>query len=152
MVEAGYEYPEQLALSPYVIIGTSIYIGKFQLRSWLRKHRQLLAGKKLFLFVVTGTSLHEKDKLQAYYRANMPAILRDKCQYYFVPGKLEYRKLNWVDKLVLKTGAYLARKRKGKVSLADYNGVNREHILPLLRAVKADMSFPDPFASKKTTS
>ncbi|KAA2242614.1 hypothetical protein F0L74_08755 [Chitinophaga agrisoli] len=148
-VEAGYEYQEQLALCSYIIIGTSVYLGKFQLRGWLRKHRQLLAGKKLFLFVVTGTPLHEKNKLLAYYQTNMPAELRDKCQYYFVPGKLTVRQLSPVDRLVLRVGAWLTQRNGNKITLEDYNGVKREYIVPLLNAVKGAQLPPHPLYRAK---
>ena len=130
-------HKEQLTNAEYVIIGTSIYIGKFQIRDWLKKNQQLLSGKKIFMFIVSGTDPNKKDKLDTYFRSNVPKELQDKCRHYFLPGKLQFSKLYWTDKLLLKMGARLSRNSNDKIVVQDYNEVKREHLTPLVNAVRS---------------
>ncbi len=58
--EAGYERPDQFTSAAPLIIGTSIYIGKFQVRKWLKQHQAQLLNKKMYLFVVSGTPPEKK--------------------------------------------------------------------------------------------
>lgn len=132
---AGTETAEQLKEADYVILGTSIYIGKLQLKNWIEKHQLLLQKKKLYLFLVCGTPVDETEKLQGYITANVPAEIRIRCDCYFYPGKLEFKKLSFIDKLLLTIGAKLARSRGEEIHLEDYNHVKRENLDALVNAV-----------------
>lgn len=132
---AGAETMEQLADADYVVMGSSIYIGKLQLQKWIKANERILATKRLFLFLVAGTSPDEKEKLEGYIKANLPEELRRRCQCFFYPGKLEFSKLSWTDKLLLKMGAWLSKSTKDEIPLADYNAVNRNYIAGLINNV-----------------
>lgn len=135
VVPAGTEKPAQLSEADFVILGTSIYIGKLQLKKWISENQALLAGRKLYLFLVAGTPVEEKEKLMGYIRSNLPGEVRKRCKYFFFPGKLEFNKLSWKDKLLLKIGAWLSKGTKDEIPLADYNRVDRQHINTLVNAV-----------------
>lgn len=119
----------------YVIIGTSVYIGKLQVADWLRQHASLLKGKKLIFFIVAGTPLHETEKLRGYYEGGVPVQLRHQASVYFLPGSLRFRKLSLMDKLLLTLGARMAKRRGENIHTEDYNDVSREHIQPILNEV-----------------
>ncbi|GAA0550330.1 flavodoxin domain-containing protein [Chitinophaga japonensis] len=133
---AGSEMKEQLLAAEYIILGSSVYIGKLQLRNWIYRHRELLAGKQLFLFLVSGTKPEETARLTGYIKASIPEDIYKRCRCYFFPGKLEFSKLSWSDKLLLKIGARLSKGSKDEISVTDYNDVKREHITPLVDALK----------------
>lgn len=135
VVPAGAETAMQLSDADFVILGTSIYIGKLQLKKWIKENQELLCTKKLYLFLVTGTSLDEKEKLVEYVRNNLPDEIRKRCKYFFFPGKLEFQKLSWQDKLLLKIGAWLSKGTKDEIPLADYNRVDRQYIEGLVKTV-----------------
>lgn len=135
VVPAGAENSAQLSEADFVILGTSIYIGKLQLKKWISENQALLTGRKLYLFLVTGTPLEEKEKLIGYIRSNLPEEIRKRCKYFFFPGKLEFNKLSWKDKLLLKIGAWLSKGTKNEIPLADYNRVERHYIDTLVNAV-----------------
>ena len=138
VVEAGAETPEQLAEADYIIMGTSIYIGKLQLCKWLKRRRDAIVNKRLFLFLVAGTPSTEREKLQGYLIANISEALRSRCATFFLPGKLEFNKLSRMDKLLLVLGSKLARDSKtGNISLDDYDEVKKEHLDGLISTVKA---------------
>ncbi|RYG49023.1 MAG: hypothetical protein EOO01_12890, partial [Chitinophagaceae bacterium] len=51
-----------LEASGLLVLGSSVYIGKLQISKWVHQYRHLLSGRKLILFVVSGTPLDEKEK------------------------------------------------------------------------------------------
>ncbi|NLR60562.1 hypothetical protein HGH93_20805 [Chitinophaga polysaccharea] len=132
---AGNETKDQLKDADYIIMGTSVYIGKLQLRDWVKKNQGLLTGKKLFLYLVSGTPAAEKEKLEGYITGSIGADIGNKCTCFFLPGKLEFRKLSWVDKCLLTMGAKLAKGRGESISVADYNDVKVEHLSGLIASV-----------------
>ncbi|HEY0610225.1 MAG TPA: hypothetical protein VGD35_11230, partial [Chitinophaga sp.] len=60
---------------------------------------------------------------------------RKGCKYFFFPGKLEFDKLSWGDKLLLRIGAWLSKGSKNEIPLADYNRVDRQYTDSLVQAV-----------------
>jgi menaquinone-dependent protoporphyrinogen IX oxidase len=135
VVPAGAETAAQLSEADFVILGTSIYIGKLQLKKWIGENQAALSAKKIYLFLVTGTPLDEKEKLMGYIKNNVPEELRKRCKYFFFPGKLEFDKLSWSDKLLLKIGAWLSKGTKNEIPLADYNRVDHQYIDSLVQSV-----------------
>lgn len=134
-IAAGNESKEQLNAADYVIMGTSVYIGKLQLRKWMEEHRDLLVSKKLFLFLVAGTPVSEREKLQEYITINVGAEIRTRCSYFFLPGKLAFRELSLPDKILLRMGAWLAKRRGETIVMTDYNNVTRDQLSEIVAAV-----------------
>ena len=124
-----------------IIMGTSVYVGKLQIGPWVKKNAEVLKGKSLFLFVVSGTPLSETDKLNEYVRNSLPPEIASSCHRFFLPGKLEYKKLSLKDKLVLNMGALLAgSKEKRKQMLTDYNDVSRAQLQQILNEIEIVLS------------
>jgi menaquinone-dependent protoporphyrinogen IX oxidase len=120
----------------WLVIGTSIYVGEFQVKKWLLQHLQILAGKKLIFFVVCGTPLNRTDDLENYLRRNVPAELLAGARVFFLPGKMKVSSLRWSDRMVLKMGAMFAGKEGGRM-LTDYNDVQEKHIAPVIAAARS---------------
>ena len=141
--EAGELTSQELGEYDTVIIGSSVYLGKLLIRKWLSRNWKLIPGKKFFLFVVSGTPPEKQVQLHSYLESSMPAEARDKCEVYFLPGKLEIRNLSMMDRFMLKAGASLSRNEVTKKQmLTDYNSVAKENILPLLEAVRRKTAEP----------
>lgn len=141
VLPAGMETKEQITDAGYIIIGSSIYIGKLQMREWLEKNRLMLMNKKVYLFIVAGTPANEKEKLQGYFKANVPTDLQGKIKCYFLPGKLEFKKLNLIDRLLMRMGSILAKQRGETISTADYNNVKQENLTALIDDVVFDFKY-----------
>lgn len=123
----------ELAVCDLVILGSSVYIGKLQLRRWLNDNVAILNNKKLFLFIVCGTPPEEKEKLEAYVQSSVPPDIRMQCRIYFLPGRLVYKKLSLTDKFMLRMGALISGDPKTKEAmLTDYDGVKKENLAKLL--------------------
>lgn len=136
LVQADHCRPYQIELSDPVLIGTSIYVGKMQITKWLKQNVDALKNKKIFLFVVCGTPSSEKEKLQSYLDASLPAELRNQCHIYFLPGRLIFKKLSFWDKLILRMGARMAQKPgERQRMMTDYDSVKREHLDPMLNDI-----------------
>jgi menaquinone-dependent protoporphyrinogen IX oxidase len=129
--------PQNIITNDYIIIGSSVYVGKLVLRDWLRKNLLYLKTKKLFLFIVCGTPAHNIEKLDKLVRDNLPAELHGLCTVFFLPGRMIMKKLSWKHRLILKMGAWLAKSPKEKAAmLTDYNSVHKENITLLIEAVR----------------
>lgn len=136
VIPAGSETAQQLADADCIILGSSIYIGKLQLRKWLKEHGDIIISKRLFLFLVSGTPSSDKEKLQGYLTTNISESLRSRCVPFFLPGKLEFNKLSWIDKLLLTIGSKLASDKTDDISMEDYNDVKKEHLEAIINAVR----------------
>lgn len=115
-----------------VIMGSSVYIGKLQLTGWLRQNEMQLKKYQLFLFVVSGTSLNETDKLQDYVKNSMPSSLLEKCRIFFLPGRLVYKRLSRRDRFMLRLGALFAGKKAAARMLTDYDLVKKDYLHDLI--------------------
>lgn len=121
----------------FVILGSSVYIGKMLIKKWLKNNLKTLWNKKIFLFVVSGTPVNKINKLNSYITASVPAEARNKFDIYFLPGKMIIRELSLFDLLIIKIGARLAKSKGAKKGmLSEYNEVKKENIVELLNAVK----------------
>ena len=127
---------DELPKYDYLIIGSSVYIGKLEITKWLKKNFDVLINKKNFLFQVAASPVADKEKRERYNVQSVPAPIRIKA--FFLPGRMIIRNLSWFDRFMLKMGARLAKDPSEKQRmLTDFNDVKKEHLLPLFAAVKA---------------
>lgn len=129
-----------LADADVVLLGSSVYIGKLQISTWLKRNERLLRNKKLFLFVISGTPLNEKEKLEKYVKASVDPRIMDQCHIYFLPGRLIYQHLSGMDKFLLRMGAWLSGNPKTKKAMTDYDSVRKENLTELLNDLRLVMS------------
>ena len=122
----------------FIVIGTSVYIGRLQIRKWLKKNFAFIMDKKIFLFQVAGTPPSETEKRQAYNLSGIPKEIMSNCEFYFLPGRMSMQKLSWLDRFMLKMGARLAKDPADrKTMLTDYDNVKKEHLTGMLTGIKA---------------
>ncbi len=119
------------------LIGTSIYIGKLQITSWLKNNLAALRDARIFLFLVSGTPANESEKLDIAIRNGVPEELQKNLTVFYLPGRLRINNLSWKDRLMLKMGARLTKDpHVKKAMLTDYDHVKKENLAPLLHAVR----------------
>jgi menaquinone-dependent protoporphyrinogen IX oxidase len=95
----------------FLVIGTPIYYGEMLIRKWLDSHKQELAHKKLFYFVVSA--------------APPPTALLDKRDVYCLPGRITLARLNWKEKFILRL----------KSKARDMDQVDIRHLADMLRVL-----------------
>lgn len=128
---------KDLGQAKSIIIGSSVYIGKLLNRNWLADNADLFNDQQLFFFVVAGTPMDQTEKLERFFDTSVPVLLQQKSKHFFLPGKMEFRKLSLKDKMLMTVGKFLATRKGEVISTDDYDSVKREHITPLLSAVLA---------------
>lgn len=119
----------------FVILGSSVYVGKMLLSEWIKMNTAILQKKKIFVLIVCG-SAGEDSKRDIFIKNNIPETLMPNCTYYFVPGRLDPDKLSWKDKLLVKMGARLEKDpAKKKEMLYGMDEVKKENLDELIKAV-----------------
>jgi menaquinone-dependent protoporphyrinogen IX oxidase len=140
----------QLSQYDFVLIGSSVYIGKLQVRKWLKKNLTFLRSKKIFLFQVAATPPEEKEKRQAYNHTSIPSAIMKNCAFYFLPGRMIMQKLSWKDRFMLKMGARLAKNPDDRKNmLTDYDDVRKENLMEITAAIR-EILLPENISTKKT--
>jgi menaquinone-dependent protoporphyrinogen IX oxidase len=129
---------EDLTAYDYIILGSSVYVGKIQLRSWLKKNISFIQDKKLFFFVVCATPTDDKQKLEHISRENIPMEVRNRADVFFLRGRMIKKNLSMKDRFLLKMGSMFAKNPDDKKNmLQDFDAVKIENIVPLVAAVNA---------------
>jgi menaquinone-dependent protoporphyrinogen IX oxidase len=139
---------EHLSKYDCLVIGSSVYIGRLLIKDWLKQNLAFIQNKKIFLFIVCGTAPGEKDKLEKIAKDNIPEEIRNKCEVYFLHGRMIMKNFTWLDRFVLKLGAFLTRDPVEKKNmLRDFNDVKEENIFPLLNAINKYCLSVDPHST-----
>lgn len=131
----------QLKEYDYLVIGSSVYIGKLQIRDWLAENASLLAGKKIFFYQVAAAPASDLEKRMVYNTSGIPLKLIPNCQFFFLDGKMVMKELSWTDRFMLKMGARLTRDPQAKKHmLTDFDRVKKENLQEMLQAVRSYIS------------
>jgi menaquinone-dependent protoporphyrinogen IX oxidase len=132
---------DQLAPFDTLLIGTSVYVGKLQIRNWLKYNLEYIRGKRIVLFQVAGSPVDQIEKRLTYNVAGIPSEIVEQCEFYFLPGRLVIKDLSWKDRFMLRMGARLAKDPQDKKTmLTDYDHVKKEHLTELVTAIKNRMT------------
>ena len=128
---------ELLSLYDLIILGSSVYIGKLQLKKWLNENKAVLEHKKIFLFQVAGSPPEEVNKRMQFNRDSVPASLIDKCEYFYLPGRLIIENLSSWDRFMLKMGSRFAKTPEEKNAMRiNYDQVRKDNLIPLIETVR----------------
>ena len=138
-------HANELMKYDYFILGSSVYIGKLEIKDWLKKNFYVLQNKKIFFFQVAGSPAEQIEKRESYNKASLsPAILKN-IQFYYLPGRMIMRNLSGWDRFMLKMGAKLTKDPvEKKTMLTDFDNVKKENIIPLIEAVKTFTEINEP--------
>ena len=121
----------------FLLLGTPVYIGKFKIAKWLKRNVKNLIKKKVFLFVVAGTSVEETETRSQIILDNVPQEIKPYCEIYFLKGRVKHSSLSFSDRLLLKMAAAFEKDpAKKRVYIEDMDGVKRESLEAILSAVK----------------
>lgn len=124
--------------SDYIVVGSSIYMGKILIKNWLEKNGELLKGKRLFLFIVGAAPPLEQQKTKKYFSDNVSKEMLNQAQCFYLQGKSVFKELSWSDKFFLKIGAMLVKEASDKKAmLTDFNAIKKENVTDLVSAVKS---------------
>ena len=120
----------------YLVIGSSVYVGKLLIRHWLKENIAELVNKKIFMFVVSATPATEKLKLESFLMS-VPAELRYLIEIYYLPGKVIKKDLSFLDNIILHMGAWLTKDPvEKKKMLTDFDFIDINKLKELVNSIK----------------
>jgi menaquinone-dependent protoporphyrinogen IX oxidase len=76
VVNATERQSDDLSLYDFIILGSSVYIGKLQLSNWISSNLPAIRSKKIFFFQVAATPPDQKEKSETYIRSGVPEEIR----------------------------------------------------------------------------
>jgi menaquinone-dependent protoporphyrinogen IX oxidase len=137
MVSADNIGGRQIKPYDFLLIGTSVYIGKLQVRNWMKENETYLSGKKIFLFQVAAAPATDIEKRMAYISSGVPTGLMTDCKFFFLDGRMKMDKLRWWDRFLLKMGARLTRDAGARKNmLTDFDKVKKENLDEMLSFIR----------------
>ena len=129
----------------YFILGSSVYIGKLEIKDWLKKNFYVLQNKTIFFFQVAASPVEQIEKRQDYNKASLSHSILKNIQFYYLPGRMIMRNLSVWDRFMLKMGAKLAKDPlEKKAMLTDFDHVKKENILPVIDAIRRFKEVNEP--------
>jgi len=136
---------DELPKYDYIILGSSVYIGKLEIKDWLKKNFQVLQNKKIFFFQVAGSPAEQIEKRESYNKASLSHTILENLQFYYLPGRMLLRNLSGWDRFMLKIGAKLTKDPiEKKTMLTDFDNVKKENIFPIIEAVRTFRKIKEP--------
>ncbi|MBS1504622.1 MAG: hypothetical protein JST32_21360, partial [Bacteroidetes bacterium] len=76
---------------------------------------------------------HQQDQV---IKQNLPEWLAKSAEIYFLPGRVDMRKLSWWDRFLIKMAALVQKDpTKRQAMRRGYDAVKREHINDLIKSV-----------------
>jgi menaquinone-dependent protoporphyrinogen IX oxidase len=136
---------DELPKYDYFILGSSVYIGKLEIKDWLKKNFQVMQNKKLFFFQVAGSPVEEIEKRESYNKASLSPTNLDSIEFYYLSGRMIMRNLSGWDRFMLKMGAKLTKDPvEKKRMLKDFDLVKKENTFPIIEAVKTFTKINEP--------
>ena len=136
---------DELPKYDYFILGSSVYIGKLEIKDWLKKNFTVLQNKKIFFFQVAGSPVEQIENRESYNKASIPPDMLQKIQFYYLPGRMIMRNLSGWDRFMLKMGAKLTKDPvEKKAMLTDFDHVKKEKVIPIMEGVRTFIEMCEP--------
>jgi menaquinone-dependent protoporphyrinogen IX oxidase len=140
VIETEHMTDKNMADYDYIIIGSSVYIGKLQVREWIKRHEAVLRNRKVYFFIVCATPASEKEKIAEIVDGNIPQSLRQGNDIYILRGRMIKKNLSWLDGFMLKMGASLQKNAADRNNmLQDFDEVKPENLKGIIKGVQASM-------------
>ena len=129
----------------YFILGSSVYIGKLEIKDWLKKNFYLLQNKMIFFFQVAASPVEQIEKREGYNKASLPPSILKNIEFYYLPGRMIMRNLSGWDRFMLKMGAKLTKDPvEKKAMLTDFDHVKKEKVIPIMEGVRTFIEMCEP--------
>jgi menaquinone-dependent protoporphyrinogen IX oxidase len=125
-----------LARYEIIIIGGFVRMGNIVIAPFIQDHWSVMKGKKVVLFTTSGTPpLH--PKIQSIYEKSLSEEIRNEIKYFPLHGRISIENLTSLDKNLIAIGKMMESDESLKKNMGkDFDGVQRENLLPLFEYVK----------------
>jgi menaquinone-dependent protoporphyrinogen IX oxidase len=132
LVNIENEDKPDLARYDIMIIGGYVRAGNIVIAPFIKDHWSVLKGKEVILFTTSGTP-PQHPKIQSIYEKSLPEEIRKEIKYFPLHGRISGKDLTFLDKFLITLGKIIEQDETLKKDMGkDFNGVQRENLLPLL--------------------
>ena len=115
-----------------IIIGSSVRVGNIVIAPFIKDRWSIMKGKKVILFTTSGTP-PQHPKIQSIYEKSLPEEIRKEIKYFPLHGRISRENLTLFDKFLITIGKIMEQDETLKKDMGkDFDGVQRENLLPLL--------------------
>ena len=128
----------------FLVLGSSVYVGKLQLTRWMEQNQDWIGDKKIFFFQVAAAPPTDKAKRESFNKG-IPETIFHNCSFYYLPGKMVMKELSRWDRFMLKMGARMTKDPKAKKDMVtDFNHISRDRINEMLSDISDYAKIPSP--------
>jgi menaquinone-dependent protoporphyrinogen IX oxidase len=132
LVNIENEHKPDLARYDIMIIGGYVRAGNIVIAPFIKDHWSVMKGKEVILFTTSGTP-PQHPKIQSIYEKSLPEEIRKEIKYFPLHGRISGKDLTFLDKFLITMGKIMEQDETLKKDMGkDFNGVQRENLLPLL--------------------
>ncbi|MCX5841847.1 MAG: hypothetical protein NTY16_10430 [Deltaproteobacteria bacterium] len=132
LVNIENEDKPDLARYDIMIIGGYVRAGNIVIAPFIKDHWSVMKGKEVILFTTSGTPPRH-PKIQSIYEKSLPEEIRKEIKYFPLHGRISGKDLTFLDKFLITIGKIMEQDETLKKDMGkDFNGVQRENLLPLL--------------------
>jgi menaquinone-dependent protoporphyrinogen IX oxidase len=132
LVNIENEDKPDLARYDIMIIGGYVRAGNIVIAPFIKDHWSVMKGKEVILFTTSGTP-PQHPKIQSIYEKSLPEEIRKEIKYFPLHGRISGKDLTFLDKFLITIGRIMEQDETLKKDMGkDFNGVQRENLLPLL--------------------
>ena len=118
----------------FLILGSSIIIGKLTIRQWIAKHLAEIVNKPVVLFSVAGAP--PGPERNVWIEKSLPKVLAPTIQHFALRGRLDLNNIGWWTKLVLKIGAWATKDDQEKHEMTlGFDFMNKADIEPIVKSI-----------------
>jgi menaquinone-dependent protoporphyrinogen IX oxidase len=134
---------EELAAADYLVLGSSVQVGKLTIAGKLKRWWPIIASKRVLFFTTSGTPPSEREELERILTASLPQRLPNHS-YHPAGGRIDYSNYSPIMRLIM-TGvakSEFKERHPGEPLPADLgtrtiDAVDRSWIEPLIAEAKA---------------
>lgn len=127
---------EKLKDCDFIIIGSHVKIGHIKAADWIKTHWNWLEDKKLVLYSVSGSYANKRQQKEIL-EMSLPEEILEAFEYYPLPGKLDKKKLNLWDRIIVFLGSKAIPDEEAKERMAQgFDYVDHHYLDQLKKVVK----------------
>ncbi len=128
--------PGDLARIQVLVIGSNVRIGRIEAGKWIENHWGHLSSHTVILFSVSLTP-PDDEEMTVIYERSVPEEIRERITYFPLPGRFRPQNLPFLERQMIKMVARAEEDpRKKAILTSGMEGVNREALAPVIRAVR----------------
>ena len=127
-----------------IIYCGGLYAGNIIGLSFIKKNYNILSDKKVII-VAIGATLKKEDEILKIKSRILPDEMRDKVHFYLLRGALDYKKMNFIHRIIMLL--YISKLKKSDNLDEDAKGLietygktsdftDKESILPIVDIIK----------------